>query len=186
MDNPHRDRGGNGATGPKAHVMRRLVIVAALVWLAGTSALFSQAPRPLTVYTAAQAAAGRIELQRNSFGDCTSCHATALTGRTGDAAELPALSSLPPDYQKLIRGTGGWVPGFVGPEFRARWASRTTKDFSEELTKRFTPPSGQLSEETRLNLFAYILQANGAVPGTEPLTMATDVSIGTAIGSAVR
>jgi hypothetical protein len=165
--------------------MRPLVIIAVITYLAGASALVSQA-QPTAVYTAAQATAGRIELQKNSFGDCRSCHATALTGRTGDAAELPALSSLPPDYQTLIRGTGGWVPGFVGPEFLTRWASRTTRDFSEELAKRFSPPSGQLSEETRLNILAYILQANGALPGTEPLTMATDVSLGVVLGNAVR
>jgi hypothetical protein len=61
----------------------------------------------------------------------------------------------------------------VGPEFLKRWATRTTKDLSYEFQGRF----GNLSEETRLNLIAYILQANGALPGTKPLTVATDVQI---------
>jgi hypothetical protein len=98
-------------------------------------------------------------------------------------ARLEFTSARLPDADS---GNGGWVPGFVGPEFLTRWASRTTKDFSEELAKRFSPPSGQLSEETRLNILAYILQANGALPGTEPLTMATDVSLGVVLGNAVR
>jgi hypothetical protein len=40
---------------------------------------------------------------------------------------------------------------------------------------RFAPP---LNEETRLNIIAYLLQSSGALPGTEPLTMTTDVEIG--------
>ena len=36
-----------------------------------------------------------------------------------------------------------------------------------------------MSQETRLNLIAYILEANGAAAGTELLGMATDIEIGT-------
>ena len=67
----------------------------------------------------------------------------------------------------------GKVPALVGPEFLKRWSTRTTKDLSKEFQDRF----GVLSEETRLNLIAYILQSNGALAGMRPLTMATDVQI---------
>jgi hypothetical protein len=125
------------------------------------------------VFTPAQADAGRLALRTNSFGVCTDCHTTALTGRNGDAGELPPLSSLSEDSQKMLSPYRGKVPALVGPEFLKRWASRSTKDLSKEFQDRF----GNLPEETRLNLIAYILQANGALPGTQPLTAATDVPI---------
>ena len=89
--------------------------------------------------------------------------------------ELPPLSSLSADAQKTIGVYGAKVPALVGPTFRTRWATRTTKDLTREFRERF----GGLSDETRLNLIAYILQANGALPGKQPLTMATDVEIRT-------
>jgi hypothetical protein len=41
--------------------------------------------------------------------------------------------------------------------------------------------SGPLSEETQLNIMAYILQLNGAPAGTQPLTRSTDIQIGTLV-----
>jgi len=43
--------------------------------------------------------------------------------------------------------------------------------------------SKNLSEETQLDIVAYILQTNGALAGNERLTTATDVEIGKLIGS---
>jgi hypothetical protein len=134
--------------------------------------VFAQAPERPAVYTTEQAEAGRLALKTNSFGACTDCHTTTLKGRTGDAGELPPVSSLKEDYQQTVN-TYRRIPGLVGPEFLKRWDSRTTKDLSKEFQERF----GKVSEETRLNLIAYILQANGALPGKEPLTAATDVPI---------
>jgi hypothetical protein len=37
--------------------------------------------------------------------------------------------------------------------------------------------SGPLSEETQLNIMAYILKLNGALPGSQALTASTDVHI---------
>jgi hypothetical protein len=45
---------------------------------------------------------------------------------------------------------------------------------------RFTGP---LNEETQLNIMAYILQLNGALPGPQPLTRSTDVEIGRLISA---
>jgi hypothetical protein len=134
----------------------------------------AQSPDRPAVYTAEQAEAGRREVKANSFGACTDCHTTNLTGRNGDAGELPPLGSLKKDYQDLINNNGGFVPPLVGSKFLSRWAARNTKDLSKEFEERFSPP---LTEQTRLNLIAYMLQTSGAVPGSQPLTMSTEVPI---------
>jgi hypothetical protein len=152
-----------------------LVVILAAVFAGVSHTRAGQATDRPAVYTPEQAEAGRLALKTNSFGACTDCHTTALTGRTGDVGELPSLSSLREDYQKTLAPYGGKVPALVGPEFMKRWAGRTTKDLTKEFQDRF----GNLSEETRLNLIAYILQANGALPGSRPLTVATDVQIRT-------
>lgn len=156
-----------------------LLVILAVVIEGSCSLRAGQAPDRPAVYTVEQAEAGRIEVQTNSFGACTDCHAAGLTGRNGDAGEFPPLSSLREDYQTTIKNNSGRVPALVGPTFRARWANRTTKDLFREFQGRFAPSSASgLSEQTRLNLIAYILQSNGALPGTQPLTTATDVEIG--------
>jgi cytochrome c553 len=125
------------------------------------------------VYTAEQAIAGEREVQNNTFGRCSDCHANGLAGRNGDPDELPPLSSLPEATQTLVRN-GGKVPQLAGKKFVQRWATRSTKDLSAEMRRRF---AGPLSEETQLNIMAYILQLNGALPGSQPLTQSTDVAI---------
>jgi hypothetical protein len=160
--------------------MTKLPIVVAVV-LGFSFSMRAQEPTDQpTVYTMAQAAAGRMEIQTNSFGACADCHTTTLTGRDGERGELPPLSSLPDDLQKTIRNAGGKVPALAGANFMARWGARTTKDLSSDMQRRFNV----LSEDTQLNIMAYILQANGALPGTQPLTRATDVKIGTLTTSA--
>ena len=54
--------------------------------------------------------------------------------------------------------------------------------FAVPRTLRFAPPGSRMSQETRLNLIAYILQVNGARAGGTPLTLDTDVKIGALIG----
>jgi hypothetical protein len=123
------------------------------------------------VYTAEQATAGEREVQNNMFGRCSDCHANGLAGRNGDPDELPPLSTIPEVTQTLVRN-GGKVPQLAGPKFMQRWATRSTKDLSADMRRRFTGP---LSEESQLNIMAYILQLNGALPGSQPLTKSTDV-----------
>jgi len=149
-----------------------LLVIVAVVFAGVSPTRAGQATDSPTIYTPEQAEAGRLALKANSFGACTDCHTAALTGRNGDAGEFPSVSSLPEDYQKTI-SVYGKVPALVGSEFLKRWATRTTKDLTREFQERF----GGLPEETRLSLIAYILQANGALPGTQPLTVATEVQI---------
>ena len=160
--------------------MGRLLLISSAVMLGTVYVAAGRAIDRPRVFTAEQAATGKLEIEKNSFGDCTSCHTRSLRGRTGDEPnEVPGLTSLPLDYQKLIQGNGGQVPAFVGPKFIARWGKRSTKDLTANFLERFGPQSGRLTEDTRLNIIAYILQANGAMPGKQPLTMSTDVEIGT-------
>ena len=77
----------------------------------------------VAVFTAGQAAAGKIEIQKNAFGACTDCHATTLTGRKGAPGELPPLDSLSESFQQLVNNNGGIVPPFVGPDFVQKWGS---------------------------------------------------------------
>ena len=157
--------------------MNMVVLVATLPMFAQQS---TDRPR---VYTVEQATAGQRELQENKFGACGDCHAKSLTGRSGDKDETPELGSLSENFQTTIRNYGGRVPQLAGPKFITRWGARSTKDFSQELMNRFTGP---LNEETQLNIMAYILQLNGALPGPQPLTRFTDVEIGRLIGAPAK
>ena len=96
---------------------------------------------------------------------------------------MPPLNTLPQSSQDLIRQMAGKVPALVGPEFIMRWSSRSTKDLNTEFRNRF---ESDLTEQTRLNIIAYLLQASGAVSGDVPLTMDTEVKLGTLIASKVR
>jgi hypothetical protein len=149
--------------------------IISIVLLASHSTQAGQTAVRQSAFSAKQAETGRMEIQQNSFGACTSCHTSTLTGRSGNPDELPPLNTLKKDDQELILRYGGRVPALAGQAFRTRWATRSTKDLTEEFLGRF----GQVSEETRLNIIAYILQQNGAVSGTQPLTMSTDVEIRT-------
>jgi hypothetical protein len=64
-----------------------------------------------------------------------------------------------------------------------RWNTRTTKDLNADFKGRF---SGPLNEETQLNMIAYILQLNGALPGSQRLTASTDIQVGKLVAGSTR
>jgi cytochrome c5 len=134
-----------------------------------------------TVFTAAQAAAGRTAYQ----SVCFNCHTDSLGGRNGDEAnELPLVGSLSDDWQKMVRTAGGngKVPALAGPKFMARWGTKTTQALSARVNTAiggFKPTD--MDETTYLNLTAYFLQMNGAQPGPEKLTSDTVVVIQTIV-----
>jgi hypothetical protein len=132
---------------------------------------------PPTVFTAAQAKAGKVAYEST----CGLCHLTSLRGRTGGPDELPDTDTLPLTYQQTI-GSGGQVPALVGEEFMAKWGGKTAGEFAERIlsaTKGF-PPTGN-DEKTFLAVTAYILQANGASPGKRELTTSTPVPVNAAV-----
>lgn len=64
-------------------------------------------------------------------------------------------------------------PPLAGGQFRAGWGGRTTRDLLTAIQSMPPDQPGGLPEATYLNIAAYILMTNGAVPGTTPLTTGT-------------
>jgi alcohol dehydrogenase (cytochrome c) len=105
---------------------------------------------PAGPFTAAQADAGR----RAYLSHCASCHLPDLGGRN-EAAEL------------------------TGSGFVRAWNSRTTGDLLTFIRTTMPPGDrGNLGEENYVNLVAFLLAANGAHAGNQPLTAAARVAIG--------
>jgi mono/diheme cytochrome c family protein len=149
------------------------LIKAVLVLSSGLVVLTGQQPAPSPVFTSAQAEAGRAAYENT----CGKCHTPTLLGRKGDPGELPPIGSLSRDYQKFI-GPRGFVPPLAGPVFIGRWGSKTAAQLIArfEETIPYFPPEG-MNDETSVNITAYVLQVNGAKPGTRPLTRTTNAVI---------
>ena len=136
------------------HVKRCFVL--ALVISAFSAATAAQQPPAAGPYTAQQAAAGRTAYQAN----CAGCHLADLRGSN----EAPPLA---------------------GPNFINAWGGRTTRDFLGFIQATMPPNNpGSLGEQAYVSITAYVLDANGASPGNQPLTPAADALI--RAGSAVQ
>jgi alcohol dehydrogenase (cytochrome c) len=99
-------------------------------------------------YTVEQAAAGRAAYQTN----CASCHAPDLSGREG--------------------------PQLAGATFMSQWGDKTAGDLIGFMRASMPPGAGgSLSDQTYINLAAFLLDANGARPGDRTLTADSSVSI---------
>jgi len=121
---------------------------AAVACACGVVAL-AQQPAPAPVFTAQQAAAGRTAYETN----CASCHQVDL----GGSNEAPQLA---------------------GASFIGQWGERSVSDLAAYITKAMPPDNpGGVGQPANTNIVAYILQANGAVPGTQPLTPQTTSAI---------
>ena len=100
-------------------------------------------------YTVGQADAGRAAY----LSHCASCHLPELGGRN-EAAEL------------------------AGSNFIRAWGARTTSDLLAFIRSTMPPGDrGNLGDENYLNLVAFLLSANGARAGNQPLTAAHRVAI---------
>lgn len=133
-------------------VAARLAPLAIVALGFGLTVSARQAPAPAgpQVFTAAQAAAGRTVYGAR----CAGCHLADLQGRN-EAAPL------------------------AGPNFMNTWRARTAGDLATYIQSTMPPgAAGTLSPEDYVNVAAYILAANGAVSGQEPLTPATTAAIG--------
>ena len=134
-----------------ARDIRRFAICGALAAL-GISIAMAAAQQTTRTgpFTAEQATAGRATYQAT----CSACHLPDMKG----SFEAPPLS---------------------GANFMNMWRSRPVSDLFNRIrnTMPITDP-GSLSDQDAVNLVAYILQANGAIPGTQPLTAETIVPIG--------
>jgi S-disulfanyl-L-cysteine oxidoreductase SoxD len=138
-------------------VFRRGPHICTRAWLAGAffvlGAAWMAAASPAAVYTAAQADAGQVAYAAT----CARCHGRAMQG----GVEEPPVS---------------------GARFRAKWRNRTTHDLLNFIQTRMPPQEpGGLGEEVNLQIVAHLLRSNGAPSGTEPLSSATDIAIGTLV-----
>lgn len=153
-------------------MINRLLVTATAVAVFGCFVLTGQQQAEPAVYTSEQAAAGKTAYESS----CGKCHLEGLTGRHGNPDEIPAVNSLPDNMQKTLAQFGGKTPPLVGSGFMAKW--KTTRDLSLRIKSAAGafPPENS-NEETYLKVTAYILQANGARPGTQALTADTVVPI---------
>jgi mono/diheme cytochrome c family protein len=118
----------------------------------------AQQPASPAVYTADQAAAGRTAY----LSSCVNCHTESLIPSSG------------------AKHAGQEIPPLAGAAFLSRWGERTTSDLAVRIRTAIGGfPPKDLNDKTYLNLAAYVLQVNGARPGSQELTPATAVVIQT-------
>ncbi len=102
----------------------------------------------LFAQTLQQAEAGRTLYQAR----CSSCHAPDMGGSEG-----PQLS---------------------GSNFMSAWGARTARDLTSYIQSSMPPANPRsLTEENAVTLTAFILAANGAAPGNQPLTTASNFGL---------
>ena len=117
----------------------------------GTVVLTGQQPAATAVYTADQAAAGRTTYDTS----CAACHQPDLGGLN----EAPQLA---------------------GGDFVREWGNRSTSDLVDYIAGTMPPVNpNTVSGAAATEVVAYILEANGAIAGPQPLTPTTLAQIGT-------
>jgi len=156
--------------------MKMICGTALLVGLgSGLLGLAAQQPTSAGIFTSAQAEAGRVAYERT----CGQCHTMTLMGRKGDPGELPPVSSLSASYQKFI-GPRGFVAPLAGKVFLNRWGGKTAAQLITRFQETVDDPYFKfenMTDETTVNITAYVLQVNGAKAGSQPLTRSTGVIV---------
>jgi mono/diheme cytochrome c family protein len=119
--------------------------------------------------------AGRVAYEKS----CGRCHTLTLMGRQGDPDERPTVSSLSDADRKFIADFNNRVPPLAGKAFLQRWGSKT----AAQLVARFQEAkfsfkeAGITDDEDIVRITAYVLEVNGAKPGSQALTRSTAVII---------
>ena len=145
------------------------------ITLLGCFVVTGQQPATLTVFTSAQAEAGRTAYENS----CGKCHTYTLLGRKGEDGELPPVASLSASYQKFI-GVPNHVPPLAGKVFLSRWGQKTAAELIARFQVTASDPFFQfegMDDDTVVKITAYVLKMNGAKPGSQPLTRTTNVVI---------
>jgi hypothetical protein len=153
--------------------VNRKAVMLTIIALLGSArfTLTGQPPATPTVFTAAQAEAGRT-IYENS---CGKCHTYTLLGRKGEDGELPPVASLSAPYQKFI-GNPNHVPPLAGKIFLSRWGQKTAAELIDRFRVTALDTFFQfqgMNDDAVVNITAYVLQVNGAKPGNQPLTKTT-------------
>src|SRR6266571_3286792 len=127
----------------------RLLLTVVAVIVVPVSAAGQQVVRSDS-YTAEQFTAGRAAYLAN----CAACHMPDLKG-SNEALPL------------------------AGPDFMNTWRSRTTRDLLNRISTSMPPGKvGSIGEQDVVAIVAFLLQSNGAAPGTKPLTAMDAIGIG--------
>jgi hypothetical protein len=159
-------------------MFRKALLFAAILG-SGLVVLAGQQPVPTSVFTSAQAEAGRKSYENT----CGRCHTYSLRGRKGAEGEFPPVSSLSEVDQKFI-GNPNHVPPLAGEAFLNRWGNKTVAQLIDRFQITVSDPSFQfknIDDDTTVNITAYVLQVNGAKAGTQPLTRTTRVVVNSII-----
>ena len=129
-----------------------LIVLGASTGAPGLVVVAAQPPSADGAFTTDQAASGW-----SVYGvQCQECHGPALEGME----QAPPLS---------------------GVNFLNSWAGQTTDELFAYLRDEMPPgQAGSISDSSYVNLVAYLLESNGAVPGERTLTAAAGVTIGDA------
>src|SRR6516162_1495474 len=130
----------------------KIRMILAMVATAVSAAVFLFAQQPPAgPYTQDQAAAGRAIYQTS----CASCHAGDLSGREG--------------------------PQLAGANFLAQWGSRTAGELINFMQSTMPPGGAVLQGDSYIKLAAFLLDANSGRVGSQPLTAASNVTIGSVV-----
>jgi len=151
--------------------MRQKTLMLAAILGSGLFVLPGQQPAQTSVFTSAQAEAGRKSYENT----CGRCHTYSLHGRKGEAGELSPVSSLSEADQKFI-GNPNRVPPLAGEAFLNRWGENTVAQLIDRFQITASDPSFKfkdVDDDTVVNITAYVLQVNGAKAGAQPLTRTT-------------
>jgi hypothetical protein len=131
------------------------------------------------IFTSAQAVTGRIAYEKS----CGRCHTLTLMGRRGNPDERPAVSALSDADRKFIADYDDLVPPLAGKAFLQRWGSKA----ASQLVARFQEAkfsfkdAGLTDDEDIVRITAYVLQMNGAKPGSQALTRETATAVNSVI-----
>jgi len=131
------------------------------------------------IFTSAQAVPGRVAYEKT----CGRCHTLTLMGRQGNPDERPSVSSLSDADRKFMADYDNRVPPLAGKAFLQRWGSKT----AAQLVARFQEAkfsfreAGLTDDEDIVRITAYVLQVNGAKPGSQMLTRETTAEVSSVV-----
>jgi cytochrome c2 len=131
---------------PRCVVLSLTISLAAVITLCAQQEAADAARRTTSsgVYSKAQAARGRDAYLMS----CTDCHAADLSGNVG--------------------------PGLIGDRFRRQWQAGTVRTLFDQLKRMPQNDTGAISDQTRIDLIAYLLEMNGFPAGRDELPLNPD------------
>ena len=130
------------------HLREGTALVLVGVAQLSAAAVLAQEEDPAS-YTQSQAEAGRISYERA----CASCHLTNLRG----------------DFE---------APELAGPNFLNTWGGRSVSELFHVIRATMPPDGAALSEESFVDVVAYLLQANGVPAGSGELKPEVSAFVG--------